>query len=85
MTSRNDANGTPELCKTGERFREVQESVFKAANIEGAAHTHEGAPEDGYRPKPVQIRILNSGRVVTVNHDTAIQRIFAGIAELVTE
>jgi hypothetical protein len=87
LDPRHHANGVPEPAKVDTRFVEVQKAVHLAAGfVEGAAnefHTPKPTPAD-WQPKPVKI-VFTDGRVLEVNYQVALQRILAGIAELVTE
>ncbi len=65
-------------------FEQIQKAVFVAAGFLDC--TTESDPLHfalpvGASPKPVRI-VLTDGRVVSVNHEVALQRILAGIAAL---
>ncbi len=67
-------------------FQTVQRQVMLAAGfVEGAANEfHAPVPTPAnWHGNPVKI-VLADGRVMEVNYHTAIQRIVAGVAELVT-
>lgn len=66
-----------------DRFKEVQ-----AACLAAAGHPDPNTQLlsfDGVKLKPVKIAIKSTGKVVEVPWDTAVQRIYGGQAELVTE
>lgn len=65
-----------------DKFREVQRSCKLAA---GLVEVEDNRFEFvGNTPaKPVKIQIKSTGKVVTVDHDLAIQRIMSGVATLV--
>jgi hypothetical protein len=85
--TRNHCGGRPETAKRdSERFQQIQKEVFEAAGfVQGDAPHKFEKPSDadrGWQPKPVNIR-LQHGKVVTVNHSVAIQRILQNQASLV--
>jgi hypothetical protein len=63
----------------GERFRAIQAAVKQAAGLP----VEDAGSSVGLKEKPVQIQMVSSGAVLTVDADTAIQRILQNVAGLV--
>jgi hypothetical protein len=84
--TRNHCGGRQETAKRdSERFQQIQKSVLEAAGFvegESAKFDKPANAKPGWQPKPVNIR-LQHGKVVTVNHSVAIQRILQNQAALV--
>ncbi len=74
------ANGVPEPAKVDNNFAAVQAAVFAKAGLIVPAMDYSSL--DRQNPNPVQIR-MNDGRVLSVHHDVAIQRILRNHATLV--
>jgi hypothetical protein len=75
------ANGVPEPAKIDNNFAAVQAAVFAKAGLIVPAMDYSSL--DRQNPNPVQIRMTNNGKVLSVHHDVAIQRVLHGHATLV--